>query len=87
MGFEYRIRDQYGLYFITCTVHQWADVFTRRGYVDILLDSLRFCQKEKGLKIYAWVIMTNHIHMIISSDQEELSNIIRDFKKFTATQI
>lgn len=87
MGFEYRFKNQYGLYFITCTVHQWVDVFTRRTYIDILLDSLRFCQKEKGLKIYAWVVMTNHIHLIISSDQEELSNIIRDFKKFTASRI
>lgn len=87
MGFEYRFRDQFGLHFITCTVHQWVDVFTRIAYVDILLDSLRFCQKEKGLKIHAWVLMTNHIHLIISSDGEELSNIIRDFKKFTASRI
>ena len=86
MGFEYRIKDQYGQYFITCTVHQWVDVFTRKEYVEILLDSLRFCQRQKGLKIYAWVIMTNHIHLIVSSEGE-LSNIIRDFKKYTATQI
>ncbi|MEM6737301.1 MAG: transposase, partial [Bacteroidota bacterium] len=51
------------------------------------MDSLRFCQKTKGLKIYAWVIMTNHIHMIISNDKEKLSDIIRDFKKYTSSQI
>ena len=39
MGFEYRVKDQYGLYFITCTVHQCVDIFTRSEYVDILLDS------------------------------------------------
>jgi REP element-mobilizing transposase RayT len=87
MAFAYTIKDQHGLYFITCTVHQWVDVFTRRQYVEILLDSLRFCQKEKGLQIYAWVIMSNHIHLIIKSEKEYLSNIIRDFKKYTATQI
>lgn len=87
MSFEYRIKNQQGLYFITCTVHQWIDVFTRKEYVDILLDSLRFCQKEKGLKIYSWVVMTNHIHMIISSDGYDLSNILRDFKKFTSSKI
>ena len=87
MGFEYNIKDQYGMYFITCTVHQWVDVFTRMMYVDILLDSLRFCQREKGLKIYSWVIMTNHIHLIVSSDDAGLSNIIRDFKKFTSSKI
>ena len=87
MGFEYRIKDQHGLYFITCTVNQWVDVFTRQTYTDILINSLKYCQEHKGLKIYAWVIMTNHIHMIISSDGEKLSNIIRDFKKFTASTI
>ncbi len=87
MAYEYRIKDQHGLYFITSTVHQWVDVFTRKDYIDILLDSLRFCQQEKGLKIYGWVIMTNHIHLIIQSDKVPLSDIIRDFKKFTATAI
>jgi REP element-mobilizing transposase RayT len=74
MAFAYTIKDQHGLYFITCTVHQWVDVFTRRQYVEILLDSLRFCQKEKGLQIYAWVIMSNHIHLIIKSEKEYLSS-------------
>lgn len=87
MALTYTIKDQHGLYFITCTVHQWVDVFTRKEYVDILLDSLRFCQKEKGLQIYAWVIMSNHIHLIIKSEKEHLSDIIRDFKKFTSTKI
>ena len=87
MAYEYRIKDQHGLYFITSTVHQWVDVFTRKDYIDILLDSLRFCQQEKGLKIYAWVVMTNHIHLIVQSDKVPLSDIIRDFKKFTATAI
>jgi putative transposase len=62
------------------------DVFTRKDYIDILLDSLRFCQQEKGLKIYAWVVMrnaaqTNHIHLIVQSDKVPLSDIIRDFKR------
>jgi len=87
MAYAYRIYDQHGLYFITCTVHQWADVFTRREYVDILLDSLRFCQSHKGLEIYAWVVMTNHIHLIVGSKGNKLSDIIRDFKKFTASKI
>lgn len=87
MAFAYTIKDQLGQYFITCTVHQWADVFTRKLYIDILLDSLRFCQKEKGLNIHAWVIMSNHIHLIISSKKEKLSDIICDFKKYTSTKL
>ena len=87
MAFAYTIKDQLGLHFVTFTVHQWADVFTRRDYSDILINSLKFCQKEKGLMIYGWVIMSNHIHLIIQSNQTPLSDIIRDFKKYTATQI
>lgn len=87
MGFEYRVKDQYGQYFVTFTVHQWVDVFTREEYIDIFLESVRYCQLNKGLQVYGWVIMTNHIHMIISSDKEKLSSIIRGLKKYTATKI
>lgn len=87
MSFEYRIKDQSGLYFITCTVHQWVDVFTRECYIELLVDSLRFCREKKGLKIYAWVIMSNHIHLIVRSSNHNLSDIIRDFKKYTASKI
>ncbi|MDX2190307.1 MAG: transposase [Bacteroidota bacterium] len=87
MAYSYSITNQEGVYFITCTVHQWVDIFTRSIYVEILLDSLRFCQKEKGLEIYAYVVMTNHIHLIISSKNGKLSDTIRDFKKFTASKI
>jgi REP element-mobilizing transposase RayT len=54
--------------------------FTRSIYFDIVLDSLRFCQKEKGLIIYALVIMSNHIHLILRSETNNLSVSIRDFK-------
>ncbi len=56
MAYEYRIKDQHAVYFITSTLHQWVDVFTRKDYINILIESLKYCQKEKGLKIYAWVI-------------------------------
>jgi REP element-mobilizing transposase RayT len=87
MAYEYRIKDQHAVYFITSTVHQWADVFARQDYVNILIESLKYCQKEKGLKIYGWVIMSNHIYLIVQSDKIQLSDIIRDLKKFTATRI
>ena len=72
---------------MTFTVHQWADVFTRDIYIDELLNSLRYCQSQKGLEVFAWVIMTNHMHMIIRAKDENLSDVIRDFKKFTSKAI
>ena len=87
MSFVYKIYDQHSMYYVTFTVHQWADVFTCSIYIDIVIDSIRFYQKEKGLKIYAWVIMSNHIHLIWRSETNNLSDIIRDFKKFTSRKI
>lgn len=88
MSYAYRIHNQQGVYFITCTVIQWIDVFSRKEYADIVVDSLKYCQQHKGLQILGWVIMTNHIHLILScSDGHALSDILRDFKKYTATQI
>jgi REP element-mobilizing transposase RayT len=84
MGFKYSIGGK-GIYFITFTVVDWVDVFTRRIYKDILVDSLKFCQQHKGLDIYSWVIMTNHVHLIVStSGKLSLSEILRDLKKFTS---
>ena len=84
MSEKYKIRDPNALHFITITIVGWVDLFIRRDYKDLVLESLMFCQKEKGLKIYAWVIMTSHMHLIVSSDSNNLSSIIRDFKTFTS---
>ena len=76
----YKARNPDGIYFITTTTIEWVDVFTRPIYKDILVNSLRHCQQHKGLELHAWVIMTNHIHLIASSAQGKLmGNIIRDF--------
>ncbi len=87
MGFEYSIKDQGAVHFVTFTVRRWVDVFTRSTYCDLFLDSLRYCQEKKGLEVFAWVIMSNHTHLILRAKNENLSDIIRDFKKFTAKQI
>jgi REP element-mobilizing transposase RayT len=87
MAFAYTIKDQGATHFLTFTVHQWADVFTRSQYVDIYLDSLLHCQREKGLLVYGWVVMTNHVHLIVRASQENLSDIVRDHKKYTAKKI
>ncbi len=87
MAFAYSIKNKGAIYFVTFTVHQWVDVFTRPLYRNILFESLTYCQKAKGLKIYAWVLMSNHIHLLVSAKNENLSDIIRDFKKFTAKKI
>jgi REP element-mobilizing transposase RayT len=84
----YKIRDQEEIHFITATVVQWIDVFSRQMYSDIIVESLKYCQEHKGLKIYAWCIMSNHIHLVCSTNSpHRLSDVIRDFKKFTSSKI
>ncbi len=87
-GDAYRIQDQQGYYFLTLTIVQWIDLFTRRHYRDIIVDSLNHCVREKGLKLNAWVIMSNHIHLVGRVDTESgMSGFLRDFKKFTSKSI
>lgn len=87
MGRKYKLHDNTKLYFVTFTVVDWIDVFTRQEYVEIIYDSLKFSQKEKGLELYAYCIMTNHIHLIIGTENGVLSDIVRDLKSFTSRHI
>ena len=87
-GDRFLIHDQNGIYFLTFTVVQWLDVFSRPSYKNIIVDSLNFCIERKGLVVFAWCLMSSHLHMIASAkDGFKLSEIIRDFKKFTAVSI
>ncbi len=83
----YKIRDESSVYFVTFAVVEWIDVFSRKMYADIVLNSLSYCCKSKGLKLFAWCIMTNHLHLIVQAENGKLSDILRDFKKFTSKSI
>jgi REP element-mobilizing transposase RayT len=62
-------------------------VFSRELYKEIVVKSLAYCQQSKGLCLRAYVIMTNHLHLIVSSSSHPISDIMRDFKKYTSKQI
>jgi REP element-mobilizing transposase RayT len=83
----YIIREQEKAHFITATVVDWIDVFTRKNYRDCIIGCLDFCIKNKDMTVYGYVIMSNHIHLIIHSKDGKLSDLIRDFKKFTAKTV
>lgn len=68
-GNRYKIADQNALYFVTFTVVNWIDVFTRRTYKIEVVNSLNYCIQQKGLKVYAWCLMSNHIHLIVSATE------------------
>lgn len=88
MSDKYKIRDNDKAYFLTLTTVGWVDVFTRKEQKLMMLNSLRYCQEHKGLVIFAYCLMPSHLHMICKADEGfNLSDILRDFKKFTSKKI
>ena len=83
MSEKYKAKNPEGIYFITLTVVDWVDLFIRPEYKHILIDSLNFCLQNKGLIIHAYVIMSSHLHLIVSTKSGNLPEIIRDFKRYT----
>lgn len=82
---RYKIYESTHPHFITCTILHWIPIFTRTQTTDIIFDTLRFLQKSDNLKLYAYVILENHLHLIASSDDIGMS--MRKFKSFTAKKI
>jgi len=80
----YKIAESNGLYYLTFQIVGWVDIFTRQKYRDIVIESFKYCQQNKGLNLYAYVIMSNHIHIMAQSETGDLSGIIRDFKNYTS---
>jgi putative transposase len=88
MSEKYKIHEEEKAYFLTMTVVNWIDVFTRKNHKLAIVDSLKYCQENKGLNIFGWCLMQSHLHLIASSSgKPTMSEILRDFKKFTSKKI
>ena len=88
MSTKYKATTSEEAYFITITTVGWIDIFTRLNQKQAIVDALHYCQINKGLEIYAYCIMHSHIHMLCkATDGFVLSNVMRDFKKYTAKMI
>lgn len=87
MSTGYQIKDQNALHFLTFQVVDWIDIFSRKIYKDIIIESFKYSIENKGFQVFAYVIMSNHIHLIANSNDVKLSENIRDIKKFTSRKI
>jgi len=88
MSTKYKATELDAAYFVTLTTVGWIDIFTRLKQKYVIINALAFCQKHKGLEIYAYCIMSSHIHLLCKAPEDvKLSDIIRDFKKFTSKKI
>jgi putative transposase len=87
MSIAYKIHKQDAAYFLTLQVVHWVDVFSRKRYRDILVESLNYCIKHKGFEVFAYVIMSNHVHLLARAGNRNLSDVLRDFKRHTSRMI
>lgn len=82
---RYKIYEQTHPHFMTCTVVHWIPLFTREESVDILLESFRYLQQTNNLKLYAYVILENHLHIIAQSN--DIAKTMAKFKRHTARHL
>jgi putative transposase len=82
---RYRIFECEYPYFLTCAIVGWLPIFTRREAVEIILDSWRYLQREREFKLFGYVVLENHLHLIASAPQ--LGAALQSFKSYTAGKI
>ena len=87
---RYRIGPDAAVYYVTYSVVEWLPVIVTEATFQIVAESLKFCHRQKHLRIQAYVIMPTHLHMIVFDvdyDQERLGRTLTDFRKFTGRQL
>jgi REP element-mobilizing transposase RayT len=87
MSRNYKFHNKSGLYFVSFATVNWIDVFTRQVYFNVLADSVNYCRAEKGMELYCYYFMPNHVHFIFRSIDEQPSELLRDFKRHTSKKI
>jgi REP element-mobilizing transposase RayT len=87
MSKKYKFSDNSKLYFVSFSVTNWIDLFIRNEYREIFIASIKYCQREKEMELYGWCLMTSHVHLIIGTKGNPLSNIMRDLKRHTAEEL
>lgn len=87
MSRKYRFYNKEGLYFVSFATVYWLDVFVRDEYCSMLVESLDFCRKQKGMELYCWCIMPSHVHLIFRAKDNNPSEVLKSFKTFTSKNI
>lgn len=87
MSRKYKFHNPEGLYFVSFATVYWIDVFVRRIYADILVESLNYSVREQDMLLHAWCIMPSHVHLIFRAGDSNPQTLLQDFKKYTSKQI
>jgi len=74
--------------FVTATILEWKHLLAKDKYKQIIVDSLSFLVRDGRIKVYGFVIMPNHIHLLWHLDESrKLEDVQRDFLKFCGQKI
>ena len=88
MSDKYKIFRGDEVYFVTFTIVEWLKVLEDDNFKNIIINAVKYYQENKGLTVYGYCIMPNHVHMIVqATGNSSISDILRDLKKFTARSI
>jgi len=88
MRSRYKIDPDYNMYFITSSIIDWVPLIINEDISKIIIESFKFCHSNKQLFIYGYVIMPNHLHMIISMDEaKKIPYVVRDMKRHISQEI
>jgi putative transposase len=82
------MHEQRYIAFFTATILEWKHLLKPDKYKALIVDSLRYLVEQKRVKVYAFVIMPNHLHLLWKIETPyKREDVQRDFMKYTAQQI
>jgi REP element-mobilizing transposase RayT len=87
MSRKYKFHNKEGLYFVSFATVYWMDVFVREEYVNVLTDSLSYCRDNKGMEIYAWCILSSHVHLVFRAKNNNPGDLLKEFKTYTSKKL
>jgi putative transposase len=85
MRTRHKINEQEAMFFVTSTIIKWIPVFINEKYMNCLIEPIKYYQEKQGLKVYAYVVLDNHFHMLVSG--ENVSDCISSIKSYSAKKI
>lgn len=84
-----RIRVEGSVYYITTNVYSRLRIFISPSFIIPILDSLNFYRYQFKSKLFGYVIMPDHLHLLVypTDGSIDVSDFMRDFKRFTSGRI
>ena len=83
-----RIRIEGYIYYVTSVIQNRLPIFVRPAYIIPLIDSLNYYRYEHSFKLLGYVVMPDHMYLLIwPYGESSVSDAMRDFKRFTSGRI